>query len=79
MEVTVEPVAEGMALGVEIGIEVVHDFTLAFHIVQQVFVATHHDAFDVREIKNYWFHIYFVFCSTFYSYSMRKGEMLHVE
>ena len=24
-------------------------------------------------------HNYFCFCLTFYSYSMRKGEMLHVE
>ena len=24
-------------------------------------------------------HNHFSFCSTFYSYSMRKGEMLHVE
>ena len=24
-------------------------------------------------------HNYFCFCSTFYSYSMRKGEMLHAE
>ena len=39
VEVAVKPEAEGMALGVEIGIEVVHDFTLALHIVQQVFIA----------------------------------------
>ena len=39
MEMTVEPVAKGMALGVEIGIEVVHHFAFPLYIVQHVFIA----------------------------------------
>lgn len=39
MEVTVEPVAEWVALGVEVGIEVIHHFALPLYIVEQVFIA----------------------------------------
>ena len=38
MKVTVEPITEGMAFGVEISVEVVHHLSFAFHIVQQVFI-----------------------------------------
>ena len=38
MKVAVKPIADGMALGVEISVEVVHHLALAFYIVQQVFV-----------------------------------------
>ena len=38
VKVAVEPMAEGVVLGIEIGIEVVHHLSLAFYIVQQVFI-----------------------------------------
>ena len=38
VEVTVEPLPEGMAFGIEIGVKVVHHLALAFYIVQQVFI-----------------------------------------
>ena len=38
VEVTVEPMAEGMGFGIEISVEVVHHLALAFYIVQQVFI-----------------------------------------
>lgn len=39
VKVAVEPMAEGMAPGIKIGIEVVHHLSLAFYIVQQVFIS----------------------------------------
>ena len=38
VEVAVEPMAKRVAFGIEIGIEVVHHLSLAFYIVQQVFI-----------------------------------------
>ena len=38
MEVAIKPLPEGMAFGIEIGIEVVHYLAFAFYILQQVFV-----------------------------------------
>ena len=38
VKVAIKPLPEGMAFGVEIGVEVVHHFALAFYIVQQIFV-----------------------------------------
>ena len=39
VKMTIEPMAEGVVLGIEIGIEVVHHLALSFYIVQQVFIA----------------------------------------
>ena len=38
MEVTVEPVTQGVVLGVEIGVEVVHHLALVFYVFQQILV-----------------------------------------
>ena len=38
VKMTIEPIVEGMAFGIEIGVEVVHHLALALYIIQQVFI-----------------------------------------